>query len=80
MDKRDQELLDKQLWAVSPSLPRNAGITGLEFAVVFLVGIAIGGLLFAHERNQIMQIASYDTTAAISVLNVPKPEIAPVSK
>jgi hypothetical protein len=59
MDKRDQELLDKQLWGVSPSPPRNAGITGLEFAVVFLVGIVIGGVLFAHERKQIMQIASH---------------------
>jgi hypothetical protein len=80
MDKRDQELLDKQLWGVSPSPPRNARITGLEFAVVFLVGAVIGGVLFAHERKQIMQIASHDTTAAISFLNVPKPEIAPVSK
>jgi hypothetical protein len=80
MDRRDQELLDKQLWGVSPSPPRNSGILGLEFAVVFLVGIAIGGILFAHDSKQIMQIASHDTTAAISFLNVPKPEITPVSK
>ena len=80
MDKRDQELLDRQLWGVSPGPPRNAGITGLEFALVFLVGIAVGSVLFAHERKQIMQIASYDTAGAISFLNVPKAEIAPVSK
>lgn len=80
MDKRDQELLDRQLWGVNPSPPRNAGIAGLEFAVVFLVGIAVGSVLFAHERKQIMQIASYDTAAAISFLNVQKAEIAPVSK
>ncbi len=80
MDKRDRELLDKQLWGVSPSPSRNTGIAGLEFALVFLVGIAIGSLLFAYERKQIMQIASYDMTAAISFLNAPKPEITPVSK
>jgi hypothetical protein len=80
MGRRDQELLDKQLWGASPSPPRNGGILGLEFVVVFLVGIAIGGILFAHESKQIMQIASHDTTAAISFLNVPKPEIIAVSK
>jgi hypothetical protein len=75
MDQRDQELLDKQLWGVSPSPPRNGGIIGLAFAVVFLVGISIGGILFAHESNQIMQIASHDTTAAISFLNVVPPTV-----
>jgi hypothetical protein len=80
MGRRDQELLDKQLWGAGPSPPRNGGILGLEIVVVFLVGIAIGGILFAHESKQIMQIASHDTTAAISFLNVPKPEITAVSK
>lgn len=75
MDQRDQELLDKQLWGVSPSPPRNGGIIGLALAVVFLVGIAIGGIVFAHDSNQIMQIASHDTTAAISFPNVVPPTV-----
>lgn len=68
MDKRDQELLDKQLWGVSPSPPRNGGIIGLEFAVAFLAGIAIGDILFAHEGKQ-MQIASHDAAAENSLVN-----------
>jgi hypothetical protein len=78
MDQRDQELLDKQLWGASSSPPRNGSITGLAFIVAFLVGIAIGGILFAHESTQMMQIASHDATNAISFLNVPKADIAPV--
>ena len=65
--------MDKQLWGISRSPPRNGGIIGLEFAVVFLVGTAIGGIVFAHESKQIMQIASHDTTAAISFPNVVPP-------
>ena len=74
MNQRDWELLDKELWGVSPSPPRGGAIVGLGFAVVFSVGIAIGGFLFPHERKQMMQVASYDETAPISVLNgVPPP-------
>ena len=51
MDQRDQELLDKQLKVISRS-PLNSVLVGL----VFLAGIAIGGILFPHERQQ-MQIA-----------------------
>jgi hypothetical protein len=43
MDKRDQELLDKQLWGVSPSPPHSGVIIG--FIAVFLVGIGIGDIL-----------------------------------
>jgi hypothetical protein len=53
---------------------------GLAFAVVFLVGVTVGGILFANEGKQIMQIASHDRTAAMSFLNVPNAEIAPVSR
>jgi hypothetical protein len=68
MNQRDQELLDKQLWGLSHSPPRNRGIIGAEFVVVFLVGIAIGNILFAHESQQ-MQTASHDVTAALSLLD-----------
>jgi hypothetical protein len=74
MNQRDWELLDKELWGVSPGSPRNSGMIGLAFAAAFLVGIATGGFLFPHESKQMMQIASYDETAAISLLNgVPSP-------
>jgi hypothetical protein len=51
MNQPDRELLDKQLWGVNSSPPRNGGIVGVAFVVVFLVGIAIGDILFAHESN-----------------------------
>jgi hypothetical protein len=69
MVQRDWELLDKELWGVSPSPPRDSGIIGLAFAAVFLVGIAIGGILFSHESKQMMQVASHDATAPVSFLN-----------
>ena len=72
MDRRDQELLDKQLWGVSPNPPRNGDIIGVAFVAVFLAGIAIGEILFAHDSKQI-QIASHDGAAAISFLNVVPP-------
>jgi hypothetical protein len=68
MNQRDQELLDKQLWGVSSSPPRAEGIIGAAFVVVFLVGIAIGDFLFAHESKR-MQTASHDVTLVLSLLN-----------
>ena len=64
MDQRDQELLDKQLWGVSPAPPGNEGLIGVAFLAVLLLGIAIGATLFASERRQ-MQTASNDVTAAL---------------
>jgi hypothetical protein len=43
MNQRDQDLLDKQLWGVSPSPPHSGIIIG--FIAVFLVGIGIGDVL-----------------------------------
>jgi hypothetical protein len=63
MDQRDQELLEKQLKVASRS-PRN-GI--LSLGLVFLAGIAIGGILFAHESKR-MQIASHDAVTTIAHL------------
>jgi hypothetical protein len=47
MDQRDWELLDQQMRGFSP--PRNDGILGLTVAVVFLTGLTLGSLLFAHQ-------------------------------
>jgi hypothetical protein len=53
MDKRDQELLDKQLWGVSPS-PQHRGII-IGFIAVFLVGIGIGDILSKTKQANINQ-------------------------
>jgi hypothetical protein len=49
MDKRDQELLAKQLWLVS-SPPQNGGIVGLMIVAAFLIGIGIGDILSESKR------------------------------
>ena len=44
MTRRDQELLDKQLWGVSSRSPAD-GIMILMLVAVFLVGVGIGDIL-----------------------------------
>jgi len=57
MNRRDQELLDKQMRSISP--PRNDGVIAVTLAAMFLFGIALGGVLSPHESSPI-QIASMD--------------------
>ena len=57
MDRRDQELLDKQVRRLTP--PRNDGVIAVLLAVMFLVGMTLGGVLSAHKTEPI-QIASMD--------------------
>jgi hypothetical protein len=57
MDRRDQALLDKQMRRLSP--PRNDGVIAVMLAVMFLVGITLGGVLSPHEAEP-TQIASMD--------------------
>jgi hypothetical protein len=52
MDESDRDLLDKQLWGASPSPPRHGGALGLAFVAVFLGGLTLGGILFAHQSKQ----------------------------
>jgi len=47
--RHDQELLDKQLWAVSPHPPEN-GVIALTIIAVFLVGIGIGDILSKSKQ------------------------------
>jgi hypothetical protein len=49
MDRRDQELLAKQLWAVS-SPPHNAAIIGVMIVAVILAGIGIGDILSKSKQ------------------------------
>jgi hypothetical protein len=57
MDRRDQELLDKQMRRLTP--PRNDGVIAVLLAAMFLVGMTLGGVLSAHKTEPI-QIASID--------------------
>jgi len=57
MDRRDQELLDKQMRRLTP--PRNEGAIAVMLATMFLVGMALGGVLSTHESEPI-QIASIE--------------------
>jgi hypothetical protein len=64
MNRRDQELLDKQLWGVSPRSPvERTGALGLALVAAFLGGVSLGGFLFAHTSNQ-MQMTAHDATIA----------------
>jgi hypothetical protein len=68
MDQRDQELLDKQLWGVNPEPPRSGSLISLAFIAAFIVGMAIGSLLFSHDTKS-TQIASHDATNAFARLD-----------
>ena len=57
MNRRDQELLDKQMRRPTP--PRNEGAIAVMLAAMFLVGIAIGSVLSPHQSAP-TQIASLE--------------------
>ncbi len=57
MDRRDKELLDKQMRQLTPS--RNDGVIAVMLAAMFLVGMTLGSVLSAHQSTPI-QIASMD--------------------
>lgn len=53
MNRREWELLDKQLWGVHPHSPATGAVLSFAFVAVFLVGLLLGGLLFARQSNQL---------------------------
>jgi hypothetical protein len=57
MDRHDQELLDRQMRTLSA--PRNGGAIAVLLAVMFLVGMTLGGVLSEHETEP-AQIASIE--------------------
>jgi hypothetical protein len=57
MDRRDQELLDKQMRRLTA--PRNEGLIAVMLAMMFLVGMALGSVLSPHQSEP-MQIAWMD--------------------
>jgi hypothetical protein len=58
MDRRDQELLDKQMRRLSP--PRNDGVIAVMLAAMFVVGITIGSVLSPAHQSEPMKIASME--------------------
>ena len=57
MNRYDQELLDKQMRRLTR--PENYGVIGVMLATMFLVGVAIGGVVFPHQSEP-TQIASIE--------------------
>jgi hypothetical protein len=57
MDRRDQELLDKQMRRLTP--PRNEGVIAVLLAAMFLVGMTLGSVL-SEPKPQAIQMASMD--------------------
>src|SRR5262245_21616111 len=77
MDKRDQELLAKQLWSVS-STPQNSAIIGLTIIAVFLAGIAIGDILSKLKQTNTNYAAVFSRIAEAppsSVLSSRQPRV-----
>jgi hypothetical protein len=68
MDRRDQELLDKQLRRVTPA-PRNDGIMILAIVAVFFAGMTVGSFLV--DEGAPTRVASNDTASAVAPAGAP---------
>jgi hypothetical protein len=77
MNRRDQELLDKQLSSLHLA-PRHDGVMILAILAIFLVGMTAGGFLYAFTERP-MQVAANDLVSAVSPAPYPtipyKPQI-----
>ena len=58
MNRRDQELLDKQMQRLEP--PRNDGVVVVMLAAMLLVGMTLGSVLSTHQSEPPIQIASIE--------------------
>jgi len=56
MTRRDQELLDKQLWGVSSRSPQD-GVIILIIVAVFLVGLGIGDIVSTTKQASTHAVA-----------------------
>jgi hypothetical protein len=68
MNRREWELLDKQLWGIRPHPPVSGAVLSFGFIAVFLSGLLLGGWLFAHKSNQ-MQVTSGEQMIALFQTN-----------
>lgn len=67
MNRRDRELLDRQLKRLQPLPPRN-GIIMLTIVGVYIAGMSVGSFLFAFGSQAGVQNASNDGTTALAFL------------
>ena len=72
MNQRDLELLDKELWGVSPNSPLERHALGLVVIGAFVGGLLMGGTLFAHKNAQ-TQMTSHDAASVLSLLSESPP-------
>jgi len=70
MNRRDQELLDKQLRRLAPA-PWHDSVMALAIAAVFFAGLALG--VFFSSESPPMRVAAGDSAAAISLANAARP-------
>jgi hypothetical protein len=56
MTRRDQELLDKQLWGVSSRSPQNS-MAILMIVAVFLAGVGIGDIVSKTKQASTHYVA-----------------------
>jgi hypothetical protein len=61
MNRRDEELLDKQLRSIAP--PRNDAVVGLVGVAVFIAGLTLGAYLAGPSETP----APHDALAALSL-------------
>lgn len=73
MNRRDVELLDKQLWGVSPHPPRTGGARVLVICAVFLVGIAAGSFLFSPQHSRGRSALNGEPTSVFLLDAAPSP-------
>ena len=66
MNRRDQELLDRQMRRFQP-LPHPVGLMMLIVAGAFLVGMIAGSIIFPSQQ-QAVQSASMDGRTALAFL------------
>jgi hypothetical protein len=70
MDRRDQELLDKQLRHVQIA-PRNDGVLMLALLAVFFTGMALGGFFYAYAGAPTQIAAKQAALQQVASNNVP---------
>ena len=65
MNRRDRELLDRQMRRFQPS-PHPVGLTMIILAGAFLVGMIAGSIIFTSQQP--VQTASTDSKTALAFL------------
>ena len=65
MDRRDRELLDRQMSRIQLPVPRD-GVLILAMAGVFIAGLTVGGLMFTFGGNRSTPTASHDGRTALA--------------